>query len=358
MQLISRPVKAAVAALLLVTPSMATASPVDLAYLDPITHMQWGQLTDFPNTDLPTLLSVCTPVCTGTLNGHELSGWMLASNAQVETVIRDILSTNGLTDPGPGVVRPSPDWFNAVSNAFVPNYGFGTTTVQIRGWLGYTLDGAGGLAITVQIGGAGTEQYMTVARGSEISVCGSPTNCSAWLVEISSCAVNTVASYSNQQPALNGPAAAPGALSDPAAGEPKSAGTRLTPAAFRRLRDQVLMSSPAGRRFAALYATHSPEIVRLVLTNSALRSAILNGLLQWQANAVAIADGRGAAIRVTADQARAVDEIANQLARTGSPALRKAIEEERRRQRPGFTLAQTVLREISVASGAPDPTRR
>jgi hypothetical protein len=81
-------------------------------------------------------------------------------------------------------------------------------------------------------------------------------------------------------------------------------------------------------------------------------------LLLWQGNAAALSDGRGAAITVTADQARAVDDIANQLAATGSPALRKAIEEERRRQRPGFTLAQAVLREISVAGGAPDPTRR
>jgi hypothetical protein len=159
---------------------------------------------------------------------------------------------------------------------------------------------------------------------------------------------------------LNVTAATSNTLSGSASGQSKNAGVRtlLNPASFRRLRDQALMLSPAGRRYAALYDAHSPELVRLALTNSALRSAMLNGLLLWQANAAAFADGRGPAIMVTADQARVVDEIANQLTRAGSPALRKAVEAERRRQLPGFTLAQTVLRELSPASGAPEPDRR
>jgi hypothetical protein len=63
----------------------------------------------------------------------------------------------------------------------------------------------------------------------------------------------------------------------------------------------------------------------------------------------AIADGRREAITVTADQARAVDDVINRLAKAGSPALHKAIEEERRRHPPGFSLAQAVLREIGPA---------
>jgi hypothetical protein len=63
----------------------------------------------------------------------------------------------------------------------------------------------------------------------------------------------------------------------------------------------------------------------------------------------AIADGRGEAITVTAEQARAVDEVVNRLAKAGSPALRKAIEEERRRHPPGLSVAQAVLREIGRA---------
>jgi hypothetical protein len=46
------------------------------------------------------------------------------------------------------------------------------------------------------------------------------------------------------------------------------------------------------------------------------------------------------------DQARAVDEVVNRLAKAGSAALRKAIDEERRRLLPGFSLAQSVLRKI------------
>jgi hypothetical protein len=365
MKLLFRPINAAAAALLVIAPWMATTSGVSLAYLDPVTHLQWAQLTDFPNTDRATLLSVCTPVCNGTLNGQNLAGWMLASNAQVETLVHDILSTNGLTDPGPGVTRSSPDWWNALMSAFSPNYGVGSTTVQVRGWFGYTFDGAGGISLVVTAGGGGSEQYATFPRASDSMVCGVSSGCGAWLVEPGSCPVNTVASFSNQQPVLNQQpvmtaAAGSNTGSDPAAVQPKSAGlgTLLNPATFRRLRDDRLMRSPAGRRYAALYEAHGPELVRLVVTNAALRSSILNGLLAWQGTAAAIAEGPGQPMTITAAQARAVDEIANQLARAGSPALRKAIEDERHKQLPGFTFAETVLRESGLAVGSTDPNRR
>jgi hypothetical protein len=83
-----------------------------------------------------------------------------------------------------------------------------------------------------------------------------------------------------------------------------------------------------------------------MLTDSGLRRAILDGLLLWQPHVAAIADGRREAIAVTADQARAVDEVVNRLAKAGGPALRKAIEEEQRMHPPGFNLAEAVLREI------------
>jgi hypothetical protein len=73
------------------------------------------------------------------------------------------------------------------------------------------------------------------------------------------------------------PAAKSDSLSDPAVTESKRArSTRLDLGAFRRLRDHVL----AGRRYTALYSAHSPEVVRLMLTDSALRSCC--GSRMWR----------------------------------------------------------------------------
>ena len=122
------------------------------------------------------------------------------------------------------------------------------------------------------------------------------------------------------------------------------AAARLDPAVFRRLRDDVLVRSDTGRRYAELYARHSPEVVRLMLGDRALRAALLQGLLLWQANAAALGTGR--AVTVTADQARVVDMVLDRLARVGSPRLREAIEAERRTHTPGLTSAEAILKSI------------
>ena len=122
------------------------------------------------------------------------------------------------------------------------------------------------------------------------------------------------------------------------------AAARLDPAVFRRLRDEVLVRSDTGRRYAELYARHSPEVVRLMLGDRALRAALLHGLLLWQANAAALGTGR--AVTVTADQARVVDVVLDRLARVGSPRLREAIEAERRTHAPGLTSAEAILKSI------------
>ena len=121
---------------------------------------------------------------------------------------------------------------------------------------------------------------------------------------------------------------------------------RLDPEAFRRFRAQVLTRTPAGRRLTALYSAHSPEVVKLVLTDSTLRAAVRRGLLLWQSNVTALADGRGKTVTVTPEQAQVVDEVAGRLAAVGSPRLRQAIAAERRRLPPGRNLAQGLLDRI------------
>jgi hypothetical protein len=114
---------------------------------------------------------------------------------------------------------------------------------------------------------------------------------------------------------------------------------------FRRLRDEVLNALPAGRHYAALYATHSPEVVRLVLTDGTLRSAVWNGLLAWQGNAAALVDSRGAIVATEA-QARAVDAVMERLSLVGSPGLRHAVQVEISAHGRGVGFARNVLRAI------------
>ena len=109
---------------------------------------------------------------------------------------------------------------------------------------------------------------------------------------------------------------------------------RVDPAPFRRLRDQVLARSHGGQRYVALYNAHSAEIVRLMITDLELRAALRDGLLLWQADLALLADGWGASATIREEQVRAAEAVLNRLAATGSPGLRRAIEQELRAHPP------------------------
>jgi hypothetical protein len=124
------------------------------------------------------------------------------------------------------------------------------------------------------------------------------------------------------------------AASAPAEAAPSG---RVDPAPVRRLRDRVLARSAGGRRYVALYEAHSPEVVRLMLADPALLGEVRDGLLVWQASLGALASGRGGAVTVSAEQVQAVERVLDRLTARGSPALRQAIERERRAHPPtGF----------------------
>ena len=134
--------------------------------------------------------------------------------------------------------------------------------------------------------------------------------------------------------------------------------TRLDPTVFRRLRDEVLSRTPDGRQLTALYNAHGFEVVRLLVTDSVLRSDLLEGLLLWQGAADGLVDGSVTTVPVTPEQARIVDVVTNRLSAVGSRGLRQAIQAQRRRVPPGFTLAQALLRDIGHPSHAPGRGRR
>jgi hypothetical protein len=117
-------------------PASAAAAPVDLGYFDPATNLQWAQLTDFASTQWFTLAAVCTPTCSATVNGHDVTGWTFASRADVQSMVTHFFAFHGLTYPGFGVLRNSNDWTGAVTSAFTPTFSDGFSA----SWDGMTTD--------------------------------------------------------------------------------------------------------------------------------------------------------------------------------------------------------------------------
>lgn len=136
MRSFARLVFMSVAVVFIARSSPATASPVDLAYFDSTTNLQWAQLTDFTNITWLTMTASCMPDCVGTVNGHDLTGWTFASTTQVESMINDFFSSNSLTYPGPGVSRASSDWLAPLTAVFTPTFGPGIPSF----WTGMTRD--------------------------------------------------------------------------------------------------------------------------------------------------------------------------------------------------------------------------
>src|SRR5262249_51924198 len=102
--------------------------------------------------------------------------------------------------------------------------------------------------ITFGFGGPGVIGYIDLhdqfGSGSFTVVCAS---CGC------SCVINTLAAQTSPPQ----PTAGLTAETDPVAHAQQA--TWLVPAIFRRWRDHVLMQSPRGRHYVALYASHSAE---------------------------------------------------------------------------------------------------
>ncbi len=116
--------------------------------------------------------------------------------------------------------------------------------------------------------------------------------------------------------------------------------------------------SGGGQRYVRLYETHSPEIVRLMLEDSNLRTELRDGLLLWQADLAALADGRGGSATIDAEQVRAAEAVLDRLAAKGSPRLRRAIEQERRAHPPASFVGKPLDRALDeLRAGKPERDR-
>ena len=169
-----------------------------------------------------------------------------------------------------------------------------------------------------------------------------------YLVTEETCLVNTLAASTPAE----GAAIVAGDTSGAIAPAPTQRSSRLDPARFRELRDDVLARSQGGQRYIALYNTHSPEVVRLMATDPALRTATLNGLLIWQNDVAALANGRGGSVTITDEQVRAVETVLDRLEALGSPELRRVIRHERQMHPPTRFKGAKLDRALTEVTGS------
>jgi hypothetical protein len=95
----------------LASASRAAATPITPGYTDATTGFTWAPGADFDNLSWATISAACpapTYVCSGTLNGFSVAGWIWASEAQVGTLYID--ASGGLltaADIAPGHFNPT-----------------------------------------------------------------------------------------------------------------------------------------------------------------------------------------------------------------------------------------------------------
>lgn len=94
-----------------------------------------------------------------------------------------------------------------------------------------------------------------------------------------------------------------------------------------RLRDQVLDSTPQGKRYIDYYYTKNPEILVNILADSSLRAEALDGVELWQENLRSLVDGDGSAV-ITQVQVDALQAFLDHLAMLSSPGLQALIASE------------------------------
>jgi len=121
-----------------------------------------------------------------------------------------------------------------------------------------------------------------------------------------------------------------------------------------RLRDQVLNSTPQGKRYSGYYYTKNPEILLNILADSNLRADALVGVELWQENLRNLVDGDGSAV-ITHVQVDALQAFLDHLALLASSGLQALIASELARLGPlddyvGLTMQQAKSQAIG------DPT--
>src|SRR5262245_38691398 len=109
--------------LIVVGAATVNATPLDVAFHDDVTGFTWGQMSETANTSWLSFNAICTPVCSGEINGYDLTGWTWATVAQADQMWVDLLaSPPALPFPGLAVFRFSNDWEPKLTAAMQPPF--------------------------------------------------------------------------------------------------------------------------------------------------------------------------------------------------------------------------------------------
>ena len=102
---------------------------------------------------------------------------------------------------------------------------------------------------------------------------------------------------------------------------------------LRRLRDEVMAASPAGRYYRDLYDAYSPELRELMLGDLRIVRDALAAAPPWIAALAELVDGGGAEATVTPAMVASMLAIFDRFESSASPGLREAFRRERARLR-------------------------
>jgi hypothetical protein len=96
-----------------------------------------------------------------------------------------------------------------------------------------------------------------------------------------------------------------------------------------QIRDGVMAGTARGEHYIALYTTHSPEILSLILADREPFDTGYTTLMRWLPGLQTLVDGSGGGAIITQPQVDALDGFLGDLSEKGSADLRQTIAAER-----------------------------
>lgn len=97
---------------------------------------------------------------------------------------------------------------------------------------------------------------------------------------------------------------------------------------YLALRDQILIKTLRGQRYARLYDAHNAEVFSLLFADAGLRADALAVLQTWQPLVQSLADGSGDSAIIQSAEIEALAAFLDALTAAGSPALQSMIASE------------------------------
>jgi hypothetical protein len=117
---------------------------------------------------------------------------------------------------------------------------------------------------------------------------------------------------------------------------------------YRSLRDEILVQTLRGHRYARLYDLHNAEVFALLAADAGLRADALALLQTWQPLVQALTDSSGDDAIIQQSYIDALADFLDALAATGSPALQSMVAGELARLPPLETLIGQSMAEAKA----------